>query len=209
MSLVGITSAPVPTSDVLSGGLIILGFLFVAYWIGKLLGRANNTRFAKAWKPLMAIIDGTIVYDGAGSDTSWLTGTYQGYKVRASMSPGSNKYTMSHNSYDRYNSFNVQLLDQPGKQDWKIHNGTQALGVSRQGWAIQAPFALQEQLNREGVMDHIKPMGNPVLSYREQPQALQLSDDVTPQWAPNPERFKQQLDLLVYLAKVNQQVNTK
>lgn len=193
-----------PTSDVLSGVLSVVGLLFVAYWIGKLLGRVKEKRFATAWRPLVALVNGSFTSEATISETSVLTGTYQGYPVRAYMAPGSNK---SHYSKERYNYFEVQLGHQPGKLDWQIAYQTSILGLGKQGWQIEAAPALADGLKQQGVLEQIQALGNPIVHYSQQQESLLLSEDVTPAWAPSPQHFKQQLDLLVGLAKINRLIN--
>jgi hypothetical protein len=198
------TATAMPTSEVVSGVLFVVGLLLVAYWIGNLLGRVKKKRFANAWRPLVSLVNGTFTCEATISETSVLTGTYAGYPVRAYMAPGSTK---SHYSKERYNYFEVQLLHQPGKLDWRIDYQTSVFGLGKQGWQIQAPPALEEQLKQQGVLAPIRALGNPIVKYTQQQQSLLLSEDVTPGWAPGPQHFKQQLELLLYLAKTNRLIN--
>ena len=193
-----------PASDGLSGVLFVLGLLFVAYWIGRLLGRVKKKRFANAWSPLVPLVNGTFTSEATISETSVLTGTYAGYPVRAYMAPGSNR---SQYSKERYNYFEVQLLHQAGKLDWRIDYETRVLGMGKQGWQIRAAPALEDQLRQQGVLGQISALGNPIVRYSQQQESLLISEDVTPGWAPSPQHFKQQLELLLYLAKMNGLVN--
>ena len=193
-----------PTSDTLSGVLYVAGLLFVAYWIGKLLGWVRKKRFANAWRPLVPLVNGIFTSEATISETSVLTGMYAGYPVRAYMAPGSNR---SHYSKERYNYFEVQLLHQPGKLDWRVNYQTSVLGLGKQGWQIQASPALADGLEQQGVLGQIRALGTPIVHYTQQQESLLLSEDVTPAWAPSPQHFKQQLELLLYLARVNRFVN--
>ncbi len=101
----------------------------------------------------------------------------------------------------------MQLLNQPGKLDWRIDYQTSVLGLGKQGWQIQATPALEDQLKQHGVLAQIRGLGNPIVHYTQQQQSLLLSEDVTPAWAPSPQHFRQQLELLIYLGKVNRLIN--
>lgn len=193
-----------PTFDVLSGVLSVVGLLFVAYWIGKILGRVKEMRFVTAWHPLIALVNGRFTSEATISETSVLIGTYQGYPVRAYMAPGSNR---SHYSKERYNYFEVQLGHQPGRLDWRIAYQTSVPGLGKQGWQIEATLALADGLKEQGVLRQIQALGTPIVLYFQQQESLSLSEDVTPAWAPSPQHFKQQLDLLVGLAKINRLIN--
>ena len=108
------------SSDMVFGSIVLFFFLVFIFALGKVIYTFKNARFTKAWSPLVPIINGTVVGDGGGGSTSWLTGTWQGRRVRAIMSPDRNRY--SGESGSRYNEFGIELLDVPGGQDWRIEN---------------------------------------------------------------------------------------
>ena len=78
MTMVIASSSDLSLSEFVIGGMVILGFLVVAYGTGKVLGRYKNAQFTRAWAPLVSLINGTIHQYNGGSDTSWLQGTYKG-----------------------------------------------------------------------------------------------------------------------------------
>lgn len=72
----------------LFGTAVLAVFLVFVFILGKLIYTFKASRFTKAWGPLIPIIQGTVANDGGGAATSWLTGTYRGKKVQASMTAG-------------------------------------------------------------------------------------------------------------------------
>ncbi len=196
----------VPPGDMLFGGMVLAIFLVFIFLAGMLISRFKNARFAKAWTPLAPLIGGKVVEDGGGAATSWLTGTWRGRRVVASMTPNRNLY--SGESGHRYNHFDVALLDVPGGRDWKIEYQTAILGFGQTGWRIVTrDKALEDRLNASGILFAVSNFGSPEIAYSARDGKLQYSDDVTPQWIPTPERFQQELELLLTLAKVNEEVN--
>jgi hypothetical protein len=100
-------------------GSIILGiFLVCAYAAGRVLSRARNARFARAWEPLRPVVGGNVVGDGGGTATGRLSGTYKGRSVRAPLVPNRNRY--SGETGFRYHYFDVALLETRGKSDWSL-----------------------------------------------------------------------------------------
>ena len=122
------------------------------------------------------------------------------------MIPQRNRY--SGQSGPRYNYFDAALLGVPGAQDWQIAYHTPVLGLGRTGWQIdtQDP-ALAARLEASGIIARLARLGQPTISYSKQRRALQYSEDVTPRWAPTPERFGEQLELLLLLAQAAEQAN--
>src|SRR5262245_29922515 len=108
----------VPAEDLISGSIILAVFLVGVYFAGRILSRLKNARYARAWAPLIPVIGGKVVDDGGGAATSWLTGTYMGRSVCASMVPNRNRYPGE--SGFRFHYFEVALLETPGKSDWFV-----------------------------------------------------------------------------------------
>ena len=196
----------VPPGDMLFGAMVLAVFMVFVFALGYLINRFKNAGFRKAWAPLIPMIQGKVVEDGGGAATSWLTGTYRGKRVRASMTPNRNRYSGETGHY--YNDFDVTLLDVPGRQDWKIEYQTAILGFGHTGWRIVTKDkALEDRLNASGILHTISRFGTPEITYQARGGALQFSDDITPLKVPPPEHFQDQLELLLVLAKVNEEVN--
>jgi len=198
--------------DIVIGVIVLAIFLAAAFGAGRLLSRFKDGRFSAAWGPLVPLIGGTVAGDGGGAATSWLSGTYRGAQVRASMVPDRNRY--QDNSGQRYNYFDVALLEIPGRQDWSILFHTQVMGLGQSGWQISAAdAALEERLRAQNVLDLLErlgPSGLPrqaPLEYSARSGTLLYREDAGGQWIPTPQRFQETLDVLLALAAINAQVN--
>ena len=183
------------SSDMVVGSVALVFFLVFAFALGKVIYTFKNARFTKAWSPLVPIINGTVVGDGGGGSTSWLTGTWQGRRVRAIMTPDRNRY--SGESGSRYNEFGIELLDVPGAQDWRIDNSRVEM----------AEPALSQRLEASGILLMIQAFGTPAVSYSRAQRILSYSEDAGPRWTPTPEHFEAELGLLLRLAQVNEEIN--
>lgn len=184
------------SSDMVFGSIVLFFFLIFVFALGKLIYTFKNARFTKAWLPLVPIVNGTVAGDGGGGSTSWLTGTWQGRRVQAIMSPGRNRY--SGESGFTYNEFGVELLDVPGAQDWRI-------GEERR-IETKDP-SLRQRLEASGILLILEAFGAPAVSYSRAQKKLSYSEDAGPRWIPTPERFRAELDLMLRLARINDEVN--
>ncbi|MES1243603.1 MAG: hypothetical protein ABUT39_18495 [Acidobacteriota bacterium] len=182
-------------SDTVFGAFVLAVFLVFVFVLGKVIYEVKNRRFVKAWGPLVPIVNGTVTGDGGGGATSWLTGTYRGRRVQATMVPDRNRY--SGESGFRYNYYDVALLDVPGRQDWSLEEGRIATKDK----------ALESSLISLDVASLVAPFGSTTVEYRRQTNKLQLSEDCGPVWVPMPERFVAELELLLKLAEMNASAN--
>jgi hypothetical protein len=183
------------SSEMVFGSIVLVIFLVFVFALGKVIYTFKNARFTKAWSPLVPIINGTVIGDGGGGSTSWLTGTWQGRRVRAIMRPDRNRY--SGESGSRYNEFGIELLDVPGGQDWRIENSRVEM----------AEPALRQRLEASGILLMIQAFGTPAVSYSRAQRILSYSEDAGSRWTPTPEHFETELGLLLRLAKMNEEVN--
>lgn len=205
------------TSDFLFGVAVLVPFLIVVFVLGFAINRFKNRRFVAAWRPLVPIIDGKVIADGGGAATSWLAGSHDGRAVRASMTPNRNRY--SNESGETYNHFDVSLADVPGRSDWQVAwKGGGRFGLGRESWHVESDDPLMaERLQRAGVLEMIRPLaearavppGIPSVCYRKSSSTLTYSEDAGSTWIPAPERFREQLTLLLRLAQINTEVNTR
>jgi hypothetical protein len=199
-------SQEVPPGDMLFGCVVLVIFLVLVFALGKVIYELKSSRFTKAWGTLVPIINGTVTNDGGGAATSWLTGTYSGRQVRASMIPNRNRYQGEAGSY--YNYFDVALLEVAGSQDWSVEYRTALWGIQEEGWHIESKDAgLKERLHAYGIIDLLSRFGAPKVKYQSRERTLLYSEDVTPLWTSTPERFREELELLVQLAQINTKVN--
>jgi hypothetical protein len=197
----------------MSAFIAIAVLLVLAYVIGKAATKFENTKVTKAWLPLQPVINGDIENNGsrvftfakeASNAASWLIGSYNGKKILASIYPNKRKYYF--NRWDRYNYFSVAILELEGKKDWKIIF-KQPAGKEKSGFSIIADKELEQRLLNAGVLDLVTTVNNAGVGYYAGSRLLQLSDTVIQSWTPTPEKFKQELELLLKMAAINQQVN--
>ena len=191
------------TRDTVLSVMGLAVFLMLAYGVGVLLSRFKNARFRKAWAPLQALIDGKVVDDGGGAATSWLTGTYQGYQVRARMSPQRNLGVAGR----RFNDFAVALAQVKGEQDWTFA-GRPSPEPGKSPWRVTADTtAVAQRLERAVIENMLPGLGYPKVSFRQQSGLLEYQVDVTPALVPTPELFARTLEFLVWLEGVNREAN--
>ena len=183
------------TSDTVLGSVVLVLFVAFCIGLGKVIASFKNARFAQAWTPLVPIIQGTVVHDGGGAATSWLVGTWKGRKVQALMSPDRNRY--SGESGFRFHEFGVELLDVPGGQDWRIEDAR----------ITMADPSLRQRLEASGILLLLQAFGNPTVSYSRSQKKISYLEDAGSRWTPTPEHFQAELDLLLRLAKMNEEVN--
>ena len=144
------------SSDLLFGVAVLIPFLIGVFVLGWLISRFKNRRFAGAWQPLVRIIGGTVVEDGGGAATSWLTGTFEGRQVHASMTPNRNR---SNESGLRYHHFEATLQNVPGRVDWQVAYKAGMIGFGKESWQIHADDpVVADRLQRAGVVDLIRPL---------------------------------------------------
>lgn len=199
-------------SDFLFGVIGLILFLAVGLVGGYVLYRFKNRQLTNAWEPLVALVNGKVVGDGGGGATSWLSGTYKGRPVVASLSPNINQHQ---EGGFRYNYFDVALGETPGQHDWNIEYTRSVLGVGKTGWRVRSrDAALETALIAAGVADLVAPFGEtpshfmrPTLEYNRHERLLRYRTDITPRVAPTPDQFTRLLDLLLQLAEVNARVN--
>lgn len=192
-------------SDTTLGVIILVVFLVVAYFIGRLLSNIKNAKFAKAWSPFIPIINGSVVFDKGGAASSSLVGTYQGRKVVATMAPKLNKY--SGDSAGHYHNYFSISITSSGTHDWKITSEKPVLGVGNKGWVITAAEDLKSKLTSAAVVELASSFGATMIAFSAKGKTLKLTDHVTPLWVPTTERFEQGVNLLLQLATINEEVN--
>lgn len=182
----------VPREDLIFGGIILAAVLVCVFAAGILLARFKNARHARALRPLAPVISGTIVHDGGGAATSWLTGTYRGRRVRASMTPGRNRYhdEASH----RFHYFDVVLLDAPGAVSWTL--------------PPRSETTLDHRLRQAGASDVLGSLGRAEAAFDAKLRTLTLIQEPGASWVPPPGHFEAQLNALIRLDEINRFLNT-
>jgi hypothetical protein len=184
----------VPNDDFIFGAIVLAIFLVCVFAAGLVLNRVKNARFARTWEPLRTLIGGTVVNDGGGAATSWLTGTYKGRSVCATISPGRNRYPDE--TGFRYNYFDVALLETPGKSGWRLRERP-----------IAEDKALEQRLRDAGAMATLATIGRAEAIYDERQRKLMIVQEAGSEKVPRPEHFEAQLNILLRLAEINAAVN--
>lgn len=185
---------------------VMIVFMIFVFALGWVLNTIKNAKFARDWKPLIPVIDGKVLSDGGGATTSWLIGTYRGWRVQAAMTPHRNQITGETGHY--YNSFEIEIWKASGGQDWTIELRAGGFGFGEAKPRITAKDqALAERLERAGALDLAGQLGWPTLRYWARQRKLHYSGDVTPRVTPTPERFREELDLMLALVQLNERVN--
>lgn len=193
------------TWDIIQGAALLVPFLILVFVAAKVLAAFRNRRFNHALSPLAPLINGTLHSDGIHG---LMTGTYQGKEVGVSVTLGTRSLMFEGHSNQKRNILDIEMAGLPGRQDWRFVFGNEWV-LDKNRWRIKADDkALEERLNHSGVANAINDMGNvPAIMYLASRKVLAYTEDIRPDIAPSPERFQQQLELLVYLAQVNNRVN--
>ena len=158
-------------SDMVFGAMGLSSFLAVSFIAGYFLYMFKNARFKNAWGPLVSLVDGKVVDDGGGGATSWLVGSYKGWKVQASMTPGRNMYSQNDSSGPKYNYFEIALADVPGKHDWSVIYDRKILGVGQTGWRVKSEDpAMEESLTAAALRSLLFPFAAPANSFTFPPR---------------------------------------
>lgn len=193
-------------SDTLLGTTILVIFLVVVFAAGWVLYRIRNAALAREWAPFRPLIqDARIVGDGGGAATSWLTGTYRGRRITASISPNVSANTDTTSGHYR-NVFSLALDDVPGARDWRLDHAPWSSGTQ---WQVVAnDGTLRNALAASPAMSIVSRLGAGDVGFSRSTRTLRFSEDVRPLKAPPPQRFEAILDALFELADVNTAVNT-
>lgn len=202
-------------SDMLFGAIVLVIFLVFVFIAGYFLYRFKNARLTNAWGPLIGVVNGKVVGDGGGAATSWLTGSYRGLNVQASMVPNRNRYSGEDAGSGTYHYFDVALANTPGRQDWSVQYDRAILGIGQTGWRVRAKdSALATALEAAGILSLVTPWGEPpsyfslpTLSYSSRTQLLRYAADNGATWTPTTQGFTELLELLRQAAEINARVN--
>src|SRR5262245_57312827 len=110
----------VPKEDLILGSVILAIFLVVVFAAGYVLNRFKNRQFRKKWAQLVPLLSQPqITEDSGGAATSWLSGSYRGAKVYASMTPNVARHT-DLRSTNKGNRFSAAIQNVPGRVDWSL-----------------------------------------------------------------------------------------
>jgi hypothetical protein len=170
--------------------LIVIGFIWYI--------RRFNDRLATLWPPLAAVV-------GGAAKSTTLAGTYQGYPVKARMA------SESDDSSTDYFWEVTQTVDPRGR-DWSAsYTGDKLLGRGEQAWRLKTKDdALARRLADAGLLRHLEAWPTrPAISFKARNGALLYRERAKGIYnLPDSETFTRQLELLIAIARVNQEHNT-
>jgi hypothetical protein len=185
-------------------------FLVFVFALGYLIVRIKQARLARAWRPLLPIVQGRVIPSSGGGADSPMRGTYKGYSVYATMIPDA-----SDGEDSRYNHFAVGLTGLAGREDWKV-------AYVHHLWPLTSPPTWQleckdpatlARLQAAGVMKIIEDLvalpdaPDPPLSYAAARGNLLIQTVAGPGWIPTEARFIELLEGLITLARINAEAN--
>ncbi|HEX8363452.1 MAG TPA: hypothetical protein VF613_25255 [Longimicrobium sp.] len=188
-------------------GFIVL--MTVAIAASRVLARFTAAKFARAMTPIAGVVEGRFSTDSLTH--GWLEGTYRGRRVQVTATPGVAMYSTTGKS-QRYNAFEVTVLDVPGENDWSLIWGSHTVGqiFSRdESWRWSGENTkLRDRLRESEIVAELERFagagvrGFPTLRYNAREKSLTHRDNVSPAIAPTQEHFRKQLDLVLRLAQM-------
>ena len=201
-----------PADDLTLGVILLVVGLPAIIGLGYVIVRFQHWRHARAWKPLLATVQGRVQPIVGGGAESRMRGRYQGYDIVAGMTPKV--------SSDECNEFSVAIVGVAGASDWTVTGSSRSL---RDLWpgAASPPLrvessdeGLRARLEIEGVVSLAEQMGvtsddpDPPVRYACSSQSLTIQCVLGNTWVPSEGEFIEMLDCLVHLARINNRVNS-
>jgi hypothetical protein len=195
--------------DPVSVGIFTVFMVFV-FALGYAIVKVKQIRYARAWRPLLHVVQGQVMGSSGGGADSPMRGTYKGYQVYGTMVPDA-----SDGEDSRSNHFAVGFTGLPGRADWK-------LAYVQRLWPLAAPpiwrlessdAALCARLEAAGVVAIAEGLlalpdaPDPPVSYSQARGNLLLQTVAWPGWVPDEPRFIELLEALIRLARINAEVN--
>jgi hypothetical protein len=174
--------------------LYVLGCLAVfIVLLAAFVARSRRSGLTRTWTPLLQVVHGTVT---SRHLTSTLSGEYHGYPVLATISRG---------GQDTPDVFSVEIPAGPGGRDWGIaHRSEKMLGPETWRPFTKDP-ALQTRLTSAGAAAHFQAWPKHAqVQYDAARGKLAMREEIL---APTPEHFREQLNMLEWLAEVNADVN--
>lgn len=199
------------TSDIIFGAVVLVIILVLAYMAGRVTTNFKNKRFARAWSPLLSIVNGTVVDDYGAAASSYLTGTYKGWALQACSVPNmneSNRLT-GESTHHKYNYFDISLKNISGKSDWEVEYTRSLMGFGKAEWDISsADKELEERLRKNNLVEIILAGRGHEVRFTKAQKTLVYVEDITPRWTPEPAAFTNTLEIMMRLVKLNDQINS-
>lgn len=189
--------------DTIFGAKVLAVFLVFVFALGYTINRLKNWQFRRRWSPLLPMVaDPKITEDGGGAATSWLSGSYRGARMYASMTPQISKYSGDNGGF-KANRFSVALQNVQGKSDWSVKWDEGIPLFRTAGWVVESKDpVLRARLESAGILERILPLGEAALTYSVRDRALVWAADIEPEIILPPERFRRTLDTLMEIAEI-------
>jgi hypothetical protein len=155
---------------------------------------SRRSSVSRAWEPLVPVVNGTLERKYM---TALLRGIYQAYAVSATLLTG---------GAEDPDTFQIEMRTAARGANWLAKYGSKKL-FGKDEWYVKADHPiLQQRLDESGFLAELQDWdGHPTISYRSDPGTLIYEETGS---VPKPDRFRAELDLLVRLARINEQVNT-
>lgn len=178
----------------------LLKSLYVAVCFGSIIlilvafvRTSRRSSVSRTWEPLVPIVNGTLERKYG---SAVLRGTYQTHPILATRVPG---------GAENPDTFLLEMTTVARGANWLVRYGSQKL-FGKDQWSLQAGHEiLKQRLEQSSILaDMQRWQGHPTISYRADSGALSYEEEGS---VPKPERWQGQLDLLVQLAKINEEVN--
>lgn len=200
----------VTSGDIAFGAIVLSIFVPTMMVVGYLIVRFQHARQARAWRPLLAIVQGAVQPIVGGGTEGRMRGRYKGFDLIASMAP-----LLESSSDASSNEFSVTLLGVPGGRDWQLAYVT-SLWPLRKGPDVRivSPDAgLCERLETAGLIAAIARLNvlpdtpDPPVSYSASRRQLTLQVETGTDWIPSEARFVTMLDTLIEVVALNRAAN--
>lgn len=200
------TASPTVVFDV----MVLVVFVAFVIALGFLIVKFRQARYARAWKPLLGVVQGVVLPSTGGGADSRIRGSYKGHDIFAAMAPQASKGEDS-----RYNHFEVGIIGLQGALDWKIAHVRRLLpsGSTPDRRLETKDEALRSRLEAAGIVRIVEALGimpdapDPPASYSMAQGILRIQCDCGPEWIPSEAFFVEMIETLIALARINAECN--
>jgi len=195
------------TSEFIQNSALLIGFITVVYFAARSIARVGDFLSARKLAPFAPVIGGS-----ADPKRGVLRGTHRGRAVEVAFSP---KHTAgSDDAATHFKAFHVRVLNSVGKSDWWLrYHVSGALGQGPKRLVAYAHDPqLAARLRSSGIVEEVEAVNAGMETYvavrfESFSKVLTYTDDVSPRTLPTLDTFKQQLEIAVRVAAVNEELN--
>lgn len=199
----------VTSGDIAFGAIVLSIFVPTMMVVGYLIVRFQHARQARAWRPLLGIVQGVVQPIVGGGTEGQMRGRYKGFDLVASMTP------LMTSSDASSNEFSVTFLGVAGAQDWELAYVTRlrSLGKGPDVRIASQDAGLSARLEAAGLVAAVQRLGvlpdtpDPPVHYSSSRRQLTLQIETGTDWIPGEAQFVAMLDTLTVVAVMNARVN--